>query len=254
MSARITALALAGLILFTSAASAQIRRNPAPAGGVGISFLVAEPLGEFSDFVDAGYGAELSGRLALDPMGLVSLRGDLGFLIYGYESKRVCFDGVGCRVQARLETSNNIFYGGVGPELGLPLGWARPYLNASLGFGYFNTTSNLENLWGDEDLFDTENFGDGSFSWGVGWGLEMNVHRGRVPVGINLGARFHENGVMEYLTRGDIVDHPDGSITLYPIRSEANLISYRIGVSIGIPRGGGEDEENRDSRLGRGRW
>ena len=242
MKARAPALTLAGLLFLAAAVSAQtpLYRPASPA--VGISFLVAEPIGEFSDFVNAGFGAEFSGRIPLEPQGLVSLRGDLGFLIYGYESKRVCFDGVGCRVQARLQTSNSIFFGGIGPELALPLDWMRPYVNAFLGFGYFNTTSSLESIWGDDDSFSTQNLGDGTFSWGLGGGLELNVHQGRVPISINLGAKYHENGVMEYLTEGDILDHPDGSITLFPILSEANFISYRIGISIGIPRGG-EDEE-----------
>jgi hypothetical protein len=212
---------------------------------------VGDPLGEFSYHVDAGYGAEFYGRIPLEPQGLVSLRADLGFLIYGYESERVCFEGVGCRVQARLQTTNNIFFGGIGPELALPLSWVRPYVNASLGFGYFNTTSSLESLWGEEDLFSTENLGDGAFSLGVGWGLEMNVRRGRMPVDINLGARYHRNGVMRYLTEGDILDNPDGSITLFPVVSEANLISYRIGVTIGIPRG--RQEEDSDPGQGWGR-
>lgn len=234
----VPALALAGVLASGSRIQAQHVRHGAPAAVLGISFLVGDPLGAFSDYVDDGFGAEFFGRFPLEPQGLVSLRAELGFLIYGYESKRVCFEGVGCRVQARLQTTNNIFYGGIGPELGLPLDWVRPYVNASLGFGYFNTRSSLESLWGEEDLFSTENLGDGTFSVGVGWGLEMNVHRGRVPVAINLGARYHKNGTMEYLTEGDILDHPDGSITLFPIVSEANLITYRVGVTVGIPRGG----------------
>ena len=234
----VPALALAGVLASGSRIQAQHVRHEAPAAALGISFLVGDPLGAFSDYVDAGFGAEFFGRFPLEPQGLVSLRAELGFLIYGYESKRVCFEGVGCRVQARLQTTNNIFYGGIGPELGLPLDWIRPYVNASLGFGYFNTTSSLESLWGERDLFSTENLGDGTFSVGVGWGLEMNVLRGRVPVAINLGARYHKNGTMEYLTEGDILDHPDGSVTLFPIVSEANLITYRVGVTVGIPRGG----------------
>lgn len=253
MSARVPALALAGVLLLTQPLTAQVRQTPGTTATVGLRFLVAEPLGEFSSFVDAGYGAGLSGRFPLEPTGVVNLRADLGFLIYGYESKRVCFDGIGCRVQARLQTSNNIFFGGLGPELALPLDWARPYVNAFLGFGYFNTTSSLENLWGGEDAFQTENLGDGTFSWGMGGGLELSVHPGRVPVAIDVGARYHRNGVMRYLTKGDILDHPDGSITLFPIVSEADFMSYEIGVSIGIPRKG-RDEEGGNWRHNRDGW
>ena len=181
---------------------------------------------------------ELMGRFALDPAGILSLRGDLGIMVYGYDSKRVCFEGVGCRVEARLKTSNNIFFGGIGPELALPMRGARPYVHAFMGFAYFNTSSSLEDLWGNDSDFTTENFGDGTFSWGVGGGLELSLRRGRVPIDLNLGVRYHQNGRVEYLTEGDIVDNPDGSVTLYPIFSEANLITYRFGISIGIPRGG----------------
>ena len=233
--------ALAGYLVFAGAVSAQPGPYGAPASAVGINFLVGDPIGEFSDFVDIGYGAEVFGRIPLEPEGLVSLRGDLGFLIYGYESFRVCIDGFGCRVQGRLQTSNGIFYGGIGPELALPLDGMRPYLNAYVGFGYFSTSSSIESPWGYESQFLTENLGDGTFSWGMGGGLEVNLHPGRVPIDLNLGMRYHDNGVVRYLTKGDILDHPDGSITLFPVVSEANLMSYRIGLTVWLPRGGGNE-------------
>lgn len=241
MHTRSLALATLALLAPMGPVSAQADLMGPPRGHVGISFLAGEPRGEFADFVSSAFGAGFSGRLALDPAGILSLRAELGFLIYGHESKRVCIGGVGCRVEARLETSNNIFYGGIGPELALPLGWLRPYANASLGFGYFNTSSSLKSTWGGDEILSTENFGDGSFSWGAGGGLEIPLSRGRTPVALDLGVRYHRNGTMEYLRKGDIVDHPDGSITLLPIRSEADFLSYRLGVSIGIPRGVGED-------------
>ncbi len=241
MISRAIALSMGALLFFSAGLSAQARRYEPPGVAVGINLLAAEPQGQFADFVDAAFGAEVMGRLPLDARGLVSLRGDLGFLIYGNESQRVCLGGVGCRVEARLQTTNSIFFGGIGPELGIPLSRARPYVHGFMGFGYFSTNSSLKDRWGGEGYFDTQNFGDGTLSWGVGWGLEVNVHRGRIPIAVNLAGKYHQHGVMEYLTEGDIVDHPDGSITLYPNVSEANLISYRLGVTIGIP-GGGENE------------
>ncbi|MGD2120631.1 MAG: hypothetical protein PVJ76_02755 [Gemmatimonadota bacterium] len=238
MSARVVVLLLFALSCHTANLAAQDDWFPRPKATVGMNFILGDPVGEFDHFVGTGVGGDFFGRLPLDPMGFLSLRGDLGFLIYGYESQRVCFEGVGCRVQARLRTTNNIFFGGLGPELAIPLRNARPYVHAFLGFSYFNTTSSLDDLWGGDSDFNTENFGDGTMSWGVGGGLELNVHRGRTPVDLNFGFRYHENGRMEYLTKGDIVDNPDGSITLYPVVSEANLMAYHFGVSIGIPRGG----------------
>lgn len=243
MSSRALVLALMGLVLMALPLSGQSTVESPVYGHVGLSFLLGEPVGQFDEHIGLAVGGELSGRVPLDPQGFVSLRADVGIMIYGHESRRVCFEGVGCRVEARLQTDNNIFFGGLGPELALPLGWVRPYVNAMAGFGYFQTSSSLNGTWDDESHFNTENLGDGTFAWGVGGGLRVNVHSGRVPVSLDLGARYLQNGVMEYLTEGDIVDNPDGSITLYPKVSEANLVTYRFGVSIGIPRGQVQDRE-----------
>jgi len=236
MSARTLILVSLVSLVISAPLSAQREWYPPPRAHVGMNLIAGDPVGEFDQFVGAGFGADFFGRLPMDPRGILSMRGDLGFLIYGYESQRVCFEGVGCRVQARLQTTNQIFFGGIGPELALPSPGFRPYVNALMGFSYFNTTSSLEDDWSDHDSFDTENFGDGTVSWSFGGGIEMNLSRGRVPIDLNLGARYHQNGRVEYLTKGDIVDNPDGSVTMYPVLSDANLMSYHLGVSIGIPR------------------
>jgi hypothetical protein len=231
------AAVLMGLFLFRSPLPAQ-EVYPQSRFDVGVNLLVADPVGEFEQFINAGVGADLFGRMAMDPKGVLSLRADAGFLIYGHESKRVCFDGIGCRIQARLQTTNNIFFGGIGPELAIPHPRVRPYVHALLGFAYFNTSSSLNDLHGGDSDFETENYGDGTFSWGLGGGLELNLSRGRTPIDLNIGFRYHENGRVRYLTEGDIVDNPDGSITLYPVFSDANLVAYHLGISVGIPRGG----------------
>ena len=238
MSTRIVILLIGGLLCLVSPLSGQDEWWPRPRGHVGLNLMAGDPVGEFDRFVGAGFGVDFFGRLPMDPRGILSFRGDLGFLVYGYESKRVCFEGIGCRVQARLQTTNNIFFAGIGPELALPLPRARPYVHALWGYSYFNTTSSLEDLWGGESHFDTENYGDGTFAWGLGGGLELNLKRGRTPIDLNVGFRYHENGRVNYLTEGDIVDNSDGSVTLYPVSSEANLMTYHLGISIGIPRGG----------------
>jgi hypothetical protein len=57
----------------------------------------------------------------------------------------------------------------------------------------------------------------------------------RTPVLLDLGATFHRNGEATYLRKGSIRDLPDGSIVISPLRSEANFVTYRIGISIGVP-------------------
>ena len=242
MLARTFGFTLIGMLFIAPTLSAQDDWIRPPRAHVGVNLIFGNPVGEFDNFVGAGFGADFSGRVPLDPRGILSLRGDLGLLVYGYESQRVCFSGVGCRVQAKLQTTNNIFFGGIGPELALPMRGARPYVNAFMGFAYFNTSSSLSGLDGGESHFTTQNLGDGTVSWGAGGGLELNLKRGRIPIGLNLGVRYHDNGRVKYLREGDIVDNPDGSITLFPIVSEAKLISYHFGMSVGIPRGGDDPQ------------
>ncbi len=102
----------------------------------------AQPTGDFGLIVDEGWGFELGGRYALDPGGVLSIRASLGFINYGSETLRFC-SVYSCRVGIDLDTQNNIFFFGVGPELGVQLGPLRPYARAAVGVGYFETTSGL---------------------------------------------------------------------------------------------------------------
>lgn len=204
-------------------------------GAVGGQLLFAFPVGEFEENVDFGFGLGVHGRIELDPSGLFSLRGDLGFINYGNETIRICVTQP-CRVTGDLTTSNNIFLLGVGPELGLGSGPVRVYGNVGIGFSYFATTSSVSgnNNFGDPFAEDT-NFDDITFAWTAGSGIEVRIWSGRVPVSLDLGARYHGNGEARYLRRGDIEDEPDGSVTLHPRQSETNLWTMSLGVSVGLP-------------------
>jgi hypothetical protein len=241
MSARTPALAFLGIILLTRTLSAQEPWYPSPKVNAGASLIVGEPIGEFGEFVGMGVGADFFGRLRLDSRGFLSLRGDLGFLIYGYDSERSCSGAAWCEALPRRRTTNDIAFAGIGPELALPLRKARPYVNAFMGYSYFSTSSSVQHPWDFDPEEETDLMVDSTVSWGLGGGIDLNLSRGRTPVDLNLGIRYHGNGTVEYLTERDLVDNPDGSITLYPTVSEANLMSYHFGVSIGIPGWGNDD-------------
>lgn len=210
---------------------------------VGGGLWISEPTGSFGRTVDTGWGLDANGRYALDEAGAVSLRADVGFVQYGSERRTVCFGApIGCRIQVDLTTSNNIFLGGFGPEVAYPGRVVRPYGYGELGFAYFSTSSSLSGVDEADDFADTENFGDGTLAWRAGGGLEVRIRGGPRPIWLDLGADYHGNGVVEYLTEGDIQDNPDGSITLHPNRTDANLTTFRIGVRVGI-RGDGPDRD-----------
>ena len=214
------------------------RYEPRAAPAFGLSFLAADPQGEMGLLVDDGFGGQVFGSFPLDRAGHVRIRADLGFLIYGHERQRYCFSvPIGCRIEMDLTTTNSIAFGGVGPELVFATGGVQPYVNGSVGFSYFFTSSALSGDAEYEDHFTTTNYDDVVMAWRAGGGLRVRVSDGRKPVWLDMAVEHHENGTANYLTKGDIQDNPDGSITLFPTRSDANLLAFRFGVSIGIGRG-----------------
>jgi opacity protein-like surface antigen len=237
---RITRMMVVATMLLAAATPllAQTEEPLKPLRGFGGGgFLVATPTGEFEDYVGTGFGLGGSFIVDLAANGIIGLRVEGGFINYGRETKRVCFSQtVGCRIEVDLTTNNNIVYGNIGPELSFPAGIFRPYFNAGIGFAYFATTSTVEDIAGgsNDDIASTTNFDDLTFAWLAGGGLRIRLSSGRTPFHLDFGARYHGNGEVEYLTEGGIIDNPDGSITLNPIRSDANLLTFSIGVTVGV--------------------
>ena len=241
---------LGGLTTPNSAEAQRPRFERGPAAYLGLSFVTADPRGEMGQLVDRGFGGQIDGRLPLDRAGHVRLRGDLGFVVYGHERVRSCWSlPVGCRIETDLTTTNSIFYGGLGPELVLTSGAVEPYLYATFGYAWFATRSSLGGADEWDDFASTTNYSDGAFAWRGGGGIRVRVSDGRTPVSLDLGLERHDNGIVDYLTEGDIQDHPDGSVTLFPNRTEAELLTLRVGVSIALPRG--DDRDDRRRRRGR---
>lgn len=236
--------AVAGALACLSAVPAFAQRPSGPDGPLqpvllyaGVQGMYARPVGEFRDYVRNGAG--LSGNIVwpITPEGPVALRVDGGFIVYGSETKRVCFGGgVGCRIELDLTTTNSIGYINIGPQLMTHRGAVRPYVNAAVGGSYFGTTSKVEGSGDSEPFASTTNFSDYTLQWAGGGGILIPLSMRRTAVFLDLGVRYNGNGQVEYLKRGDIVDHPDGTITFTPTRSDANLLTFQVGVTVGIRR------------------
>lgn len=244
MGALALALALGWVAAGVTPHAAEAQRRPA--GYVNIGIIGADPVGELAEYFDAGGGLQFEGLIPVEGSNRFRFRADLGFIIYGHERQRVCFSApVGCRIQMDLNTTNSIFFGGIGPELVLADGGFQPYVNAMVGFSYFATTSALEGTWDNRDFATTNNFDDIVLARRLGGGVRWRVSRGRHPVALDFGLERHQNGVADFLTKGDIEDHPDGSVTIYPNRAEANLVTMRFGVSVGVPHRGSGGRRGR---------
>ena len=196
-----------GLVLLTFGGSAAEAQSPAPLGPVrgraGGTVIVALPTGELANQISAGPGVAFNASYNLVPSGALRLRLDGGFVQYGNEVREVCFSStVGCRIVLDLHTENNIAYGGIGPELALPYGAVRPYVNAGVGFSYFETALRLDGIDDSDSFARTRHLSDTGLAFTGGGGLYVPVHFGRTPIAIDVGARYHRNGTVELSARG----------------------------------------------------
>ena len=203
----------------------------------GVSFDIGQPSGTFDRYVDEGFGIGVHGLYRIGDTGAFAVRFDGGFLNYGRETARVALgSNGGGRIMADLTTTNDIAWLGVGPQVMAPNGAIRPYANATAGLSYFATTSSVQGTRGGDAFARTTNYDDTQFSWGGGAGVLVPVNRGaRTRVFLDLGARYHDNGRnVRYLREGGIHDLPNGDVLLDVIQSRADLITYHVGVSIGV--------------------
>ena len=223
---------------FAASAEAQSAISTFPSRfSFGGDVAIAQPKSELAANVGTGYGFDANGMFALDPKGVLSLRADFGGLQYGRETKRIPSIVTG-RVRYDLETDNRIAFGSIGLQLQAPDGWFRPYANAAVGFTNFFTESSLSSPDDSFEPITNTNHSDASSAWIFGGGIKIPF--GKYSSGaLNLGARYFYGGHATYLTKGDIVDNPDGSVTLNTRESKTDLVLWQIGASFTIPRSTG---------------
>jgi hypothetical protein len=219
--------AFAALCVAPTLISAQAPPKVIPPIGYGLRGMNAQPLGDFKRYVQNGWGIGGDARWFPANQKVLSLRGDLGYLNYGRQTTRECF-GTGCRITVRVNTSNNIVTALAGPELQVPSGPIRPYVNGMAGMNVFFTQSSADGQNGGQDVFQTTNYRDNVFSAAAGGGV-------RIPIGasfkLDLNARRNFNGNARYLTRDSFGDgsNPDPIVR----ESDVDMWIYSIGISLG---------------------
>lgn len=203
---------------------------PSTRGYIAIGARGAQPLNEFADYIDFGYGFGGYIAHALDSRGVLSLRGSLDVLWYGHETTR---HGTGWGGSLDVTTSNNIYSMGIGPYLTIPGHDVRPFATAAVGFSYFSTSTSIEWRSTNETVDSWTEFSDAVTAWTAGGGFLVPLSRGRRPVLLELSAIYHGNGEAEYLREGSISRDDEGNAIFTPIRSRTNMVLYTIGVSFG---------------------
>ncbi len=197
---------------------------------------MSQPKGEFASNVGRGWGFNLNGMYNIDYKGFLSIRADAGTVQYARERKDASFFGITGRIPLNLETTNNIAWGAIGAQLMIPDGPFRPYANAAIAYTDFSTTSTLSDPNGQFQSISNQNAHNGSHAWIFGSGVQ-------IPFGttgaFNLGGKYYYGGRATYLTKGDITDNPDGTITLHPRSSKTDMVIWQLGFMFAIPRGTG---------------
>ena len=197
---------------------------------------LAVPVGDFGNHVDLGGGSGFGAVLFLGENRLAGLRAEGGFLIYGTSTDWRPWSTTVPEVQVRVQTNNSIFSGGLGPQVYLGTGPIRPYIYGTVGFTYFATSTSISGEYQDDEIASTTNFDDFQLSLTGGGGLSVEVRGGQNPVSLDLSASYQHNGLTEYLTGGDANFRTTrgGDLLVDPIQSDANLMTYRVGVSVGL--------------------
>lgn len=227
-------LSTAGVFASAGVAGAQIYNAPKLPSRfiVGGDFAISQPKGEFANNVPTGYGFDVNGLFKLDPKGWFAIRADFGSVRYGHEEINLGFFGPGA-IELDLNTDNKIDFGGLGVQLQFPDGWLRPYASASYAGVHLNTESCVTNPDGlVQDQCHT-NHGDWAGAGVFGGGVTIPF--GKSLAALNLGARYHYGAKATYLRQGDIVDNPDGSVTLNVRSSKTDLVLWQIGFTYNIP-------------------
>lgn len=234
------------LLVAVLAASAACLTLPEPAAAQGRWFVgggltLAVPRGEFEGFVDEGLGFGGHVAYTFDRAGVAGLRLDASVVTYGSERFRVPLSTTVSRVRVDVTTRNNILLFGAGPQLALPAGPFRPYVNGQVGLGYFYTESSVRGSsryffddFGRDGFAQTTNFDDLSFAYGAGGGLGVALSRGGTPVFLTLDAQYRNHGRTRYLREGGIEEGADGRLFLRPLESDADVLILQLGVTVGL--------------------
>lgn len=203
-----------------------------------VALQIGIPTGAFAEHVAiaGGFGGGL--LLAVSPT--IGLRGDLGFQIYGAENRRVPLgSGALSLVNVDVTTTNAIFSGAIGVQVGLPPSvqkkpYATPYAGAQVGFGSFVTSTSVQGSNQDAGPFaSSTNLSDVAMAKTLYAGLYAPLRRSTTLLDIGLRRTWHGRAV-RFLTQGDITQLPSGEVVLRPRESVAELFTLTIGVTFRV--------------------
>jgi hypothetical protein len=221
---RIVGLSLLVLLVAVAPASAQyhgLREVRGDAGAFGINLAVGAPQGDFARNVDVAGGLDAFGTVNLGAGNPLGLRFEGAYLVYGSDHQ---FD---------LNTTYAIATLGVGPQITVGQGPMRLYGFGTVGFSYISAYSSFPDGCGCYSYGSQTDFSDWTSSLQAGGGMLLTLGR-RMPVSLDIGARYLSSGFANYVAPGDVQPQPNGDVVVFTSRARPNLTIVHFGVSIGI--------------------
>jgi hypothetical protein len=195
----------------------------------GFSLQAGQAQGQFADYVDRGWGA--GGYLLLQPRGTpLGFRFGVTYLIYGSQTHRYpLVPGI----LVDVTTQNQIAQVSFGPQVTFGPGPVGVYGFGAIGGSFFWTNSHVRGSDQANDFTNTTNYHDGTFAGEVGGGMTVSLSAGRVPIQLDAGVRYLDNGRVTYVTE-DRVTISGNQLLVDPVDGQANLMVYHLGVRIGL--------------------
>ncbi|MFC1733157.1 hypothetical protein ACFL6I_22900 [candidate division KSB1 bacterium] len=245
MNAQIVEKYLSGLIPYIAAAVLACCCNDTAIAQnlqAGAYFTTGHPRGEFNDNVD-NIGLGGSGYVGyLFDNTPVMLGMDIGYMIYGRETRNEPFSLTIPDVYVDVTTSNNIFLWHAFLRLQAEQGKIQPYLDGLFGFKYLFTDTSVRsenNIL--QDIATSKNLGDFAMSYGVGGGLRFRVYEKRSDLEspgvlealIDFKFSYLFGSEAEYLKKGAIFrDTSSGTVAYDVQQSKTDMLLLNFGVTI----------------------
>jgi hypothetical protein len=205
----------------------------------GLNFSVAITQGEFADQIDnLGYG--LSGEFLLLSPKLHTPFGfglDLGYYIYGSETRREPWSYTIPDAFVDVNRTNNLVNFHIVFELGLPSGRIRPYIQGLFGGSYLYTQTSVSGQYSGESITSTTNYDDWAWSYGIGGGVAVLLTGDPVTedgaIYLDLKGKYLLGSEATYLKEG-AVEISGGQVRYYPSNSKTDIVSIHAGVRIAL--------------------
>jgi len=147
----------------------------------------------------------------------------------------------------RIRTDNTVLSAGIGPQIYLRAGAVRPYVFGTLGVAYLAGDLGVSGRVGREPFDVTAVLSDFGVYLGAGGGFSVQLRGGDHPVAVDVSGSYRHNGVSGHMEQTETAGgggqeaaafraagNRDHHVTIPHGLSDFNLVTWRIGVSLGL--------------------